>query len=62
MRSPRTNSDTTRLVYTNTKEGESSKTSEQRNANGNKSKPTCNNCGKIGHTTNFCRSKTKNNK
>ena len=58
MRSPRSNIDTNWLGYTNTKEGESSKSGEQRNNKSKKYKPTCHNCGKLGHTTNVCR---KNN-
>ena len=39
-----------------TKEGESSKSGELRNAK-TKGKPTCYYCGKFGHTTNICRIK-----
>ena len=55
MRSPRSNSDNTRLGYTSTKEGESSKSGEKRRNKGKTYKPTCYNCGKIGYTTNVCR-------
>jgi DNA-directed RNA polymerase subunit F len=60
MRSPRPNDDTTGLGYTNTEEGESSKSGEERSDKGKNSKPTCHNCGKLGHTANVCRSKTAN--
>ena len=60
MRSPRSNDDTDGLGYTSTKEGESSKSGEQKIAKGKNSKPTCHNYGKIGHTTNVCKSKTAN--
>ena len=60
MRCPRSNNDTTRLGYTSTKEGESSKSGEQRNANGKNSKSPCHSCGQIGHTTNVCRRNTIN--
>ena len=60
MRSPRSNNDTSRLGYTSTKEGESSKSGEERSNKGKNSKPTCHNFGKIGHTTNVCRSKIAN--
>ena len=50
MRSPRSNNDTSRLGYTSTKEGELSKSVEERNKKGKNSKPTCHNCGKKGHT------------
>lgn len=60
MRSPRSNSDTYGLDYTSTKEGESSKTGEERSKKGKNSKPTCHNFGKIGHTANVCRSKIAN--
>ena len=41
MRFPRSNDDTTRLGYISTKEGESSKSGEQRNNKGKSYKPTC---------------------
>ena len=59
-RSPRSNNDTSRLGYTSTEEGESSKSGEERSNKGKNSKPTYHNCGKVGHTTNVCRSKTIN--
>ena len=60
MRSPISNSDTSRLGYTSTEEGESSKSGEERSNKDKNSKSTCHNCGKIGHTTNVCRRKTVN--
>ena len=60
MRSPRSNNDTTRLGYTSTKEGESSKNGEQRSNKGKDYKPTCHNCGKFGHTVNFYMSNNAN--
>ena len=62
MRYPRSNSNTTRLGYTSIEEGESSKSGKQRRNKGKNYKPTCHNCGKIGHTTNVCRSKRTNQK
>lgn len=60
MRSPRSKRDTSRLGYINhfssTKEGESSKSGEQRNDK-SKGNPTCHYCGKLGHRTDICRSK-----
>ena len=60
MRSPRSSSDTSGLGHvkhsSSTKEGESSKSGEQRNAKF-KGKPTCHHCGKLGHTANICRRK-----
>ena len=60
MRSPRYNSDTTRLGYTSTKKGGSSKSGEKRSNKGKNYQPTCHNCGKIGHTPNVCMSKNTN--
>ena len=60
MRSPRSNSDSSRLGYTSIEEGELPKSGEERSNKGKNSKPTCHNCGKIGHTTNVCRRKTTN--
>ena len=57
---PRSNNDTFGLGYTSTEEGESSKSVEERNKKGKNSKPTCQNCGKKGHTANVCRSKIVN--
>ena len=54
MRSPRSKNDTFGLGYTSIEEGESSKSGEERSNKGKNSKPTCHNCGKIGHSTNFC--------
>ena len=58
MRSPTSNNDTTRLGYTSIVEGESS--SEQRNKKGKNYKPTCHNCGKLGHIENVSRSNNAN--
>ena len=60
MQSSRSNNDTSRLGYTSSEEGESSKSAQQRNIKGKDSRPTCHNCGKKGQTSNVCRSKTKN--
>ena len=60
MRSPRSNNDTTGLGYTNTKEGESSKSGEQRNYKGKTYKPTCHNCGKLGHIEKNCKRSNEN--
>ena len=60
MRSPRSNNDTARLGYTNTEEGESSKSGEQRKNKGKNYKSTCHNCENLGHTTNVCRSNNAN--
>ena len=60
MRSHRSNSDTSRLGYTSTKEGETSKSGEERSNKGKNFEPTFHNCGRIGHTANVCRSKTAN--
>ena len=51
MKYPRPNNDTTRLGSSNNEEGESSKSGEQRNNKCKHYKPTCHNCGKLGHTT-----------
>ena len=55
MRSPRSNNDTTRLGYTSTEEGESSKSGEYKRKKGKNYKPTCHNYGKMGCTTNIFR-------
>ena len=60
LKSPRTNNDTARLGYTSTEEGESSKTTKERNDKGKHSNLTCHYCGKKGHTTNVCKSKNAN--
>ena len=60
MRSPRSNNNKFGVGYTSIEEGESSKSAEERSNKGKKSKPTCHNFGKKGHTTNVCRRKTKN--
>lgn len=61
MRSPRSSNDTYGLGHPKhhslTEEGESSKSGELRNTN-LKVKHTCYHCGKLGHTTNICGSKT----
>ena len=60
MRSPRPNNDISRLGYTSTKEGESSKSVEERSNKGKNFTSTFHNCGKKGNITNVCRSKTIN--
>ena len=60
MSSPRSNNDTIGLGYTSTKEGESSKSDEQRNNKGKNYKPTCHNYRKLGCTTNVYRSNNTN--
>ena len=60
MRSHKSNSDITRLGYTSTEEGEPSKSGEKRRNKGKNYKPTCHNCGKLGHTINVCRSNNAN--
>ena len=60
LKSPRSSNDTSRLGYTNTKEGESSKTTKERSDKGKNTKPTCHFCGKKGHIANVCRSKNAN--
>ena len=60
MRSPRSNNDTTGLGYTSTEKGESSKSGEKRNNKGKNYKPTCHNCGKLGHIENVSRSNNAN--
>ena len=60
LRSPRSNNDTFGLGYTNTKEGESSKSAKERNNKGNNYKPTCHNNGKKGHTTDVYRRNSTN--
>ena len=60
LKSPRSNNDTSRLGFTSTKEGESSKSVEQRSDKGKNSKPTCDFYGKKGHTANVCRSRKTN--
>ena len=60
LKSPRSNNDTSRLGFTNTKEGETSKSVEQRSDKGKNSKLTCHYCNKKGHTANVCRSRKTN--
>ena len=55
LRSPRSTNDTFGLVYD--KRGKSSSNEEKKNT---KVRPTCHHCGKMGHTTNICRSKNVN--
>ena len=55
IRSPGSNSDASRLGYTSTEEGESSKSGEQNNNKGKNKKPTCHSCGKLGCTTDVYR-------
>ena len=57
LKSPRSKNDTSGLGYTNTEEGESFKTTEERSDKGKNTKPTCHFYGKKGHTSNLCRSK-----
>src|SRR5271163_3688981 len=57
LKSPRSSNDTSGLGYISTEEGESSKTTEERNNKGKNTKPTCHFYGKKGHTSNVCRSK-----
>ena len=60
LKSPRSNNETSGLGYTSTKEGESSKTAEERGEKGKKIKPTCHFYGKKGHTSIVCRGKKAN--
>ena len=60
MRSPRSSRDIVGLGYISTKEGESSKTTKERNIKGKNSKPTWHYCGKKGHIANVCMSKSAN--
>ncbi len=60
LRSPISNNDTSRLGYTSTKQGESSKSVEERNNKGENSKHTCLNYRKEGHTANVYRRKIAN--
>ena len=56
----RSNNDTSGLGYTSTKEGDSSKSAEERNNKGKNYKPTCHDCGKKEHNADVCRRKTTN--
>ena len=60
LKSPRSNNDNSGLGFTNTKEGESSKTAKKKSDKGKNTKTTCHFCGKKGHTINVCRSKKTN--
>ena len=60
LKSPRSSNDTAGLDYTSTKEGESSKTKEERSDKGKKTKSTFHFYGKKGHNSNLCRSKKAN--
>ena len=60
LKSPRSSNDTSRLGFTSTKEGETSKSVEQRSDKAKSSKPTCHFYGKKGHTANVCRSRKTN--
>ena len=55
LKSPRSSNDTSGLGFTSTKEGDSSKSAEERSNKGKNTKPTCHLCGKKGHTSNVCR-------
>ncbi len=57
LKSPRSSNDTLGLGYTNTEEGESSKTTEERSDKDKNTKLTCHLCGNKGHTSNVCKSK-----
>ena len=60
FRSPRRSGDRAGLglnEQSSTKEGESSKSEEQKTAKPKDKRPTCHHCGKLGHTTNICRRK-----
>ena len=57
LKSPRPSNDISGLGYVITEEGESSKTTEERNNKGKNTKPTGHFCGKKGHTSNLCRNK-----
>ena len=48
LKSPRSANDTSKLGYTSTKEGETSKSVAQRSDKGKDSKPTCHYCNKRG--------------
>ena len=60
LKSPRSSNDTSRLGYTSTEEGESSKIVEERSDKGKNKKLTCHFYGKKGHTSNVFRSKKVN--
>ena len=60
LKLPRSNNDTLGLGFNSTKEGESSKSAEERSEKGRNTKPTCHFYGKKGHTTNVSRSKKTN--
>ena len=60
LKSPRSSNDTLGLGYTNTEEGESSKTTEERSDKGKNTKSTFHFCGKKEHTANVCRRKNAN--
>ena len=57
LKSPKSSNDTSRLGFTSTEEGETSKSVEQRSDKGKNSKPTCHFCSKKGNTANVCRSR-----
>jgi hypothetical protein len=57
LKSPRSTNDTSGLGYSSIEEGEPSKTAEDRSNKNKNAKPTCNSCGKKGHTSNVCRIK-----
>ena len=58
LKSPKSSNDTSGLGYTSTEEGESSKIVEERGNKSKNIKPTYHFCGKKGHTSNVCRSRS----
>ena len=60
LKSSRSSNDTSRLGFTSTEEGETSKSAEKRSDKGKNSKPTSHFYNKKGHTTNACRSRNTN--
>ena len=60
LKSQRAGNDTLGVGYTSTKQGESSKTTEERSNKVKNTKSTYHLCGKKGHTANLCQSKKNN--
>ena len=60
LKSPRYDNDTLGLGYKRTEEGESSKTTKERNDKGKNSKPIGHYYGNKGHIYNICRRKNTN--